>query len=113
MPNGSRAQCEILLERRPDELSVMPGLWELPELRDIEVPESDLLMTVRHAIMSVNHLVRIRNVRERDINRLTSRRGERRWVGSEDAAAMALTGLSRKALIRAKLLNDKEFTRRK
>ena len=95
--NGRRKQAqEVLLERRPDDLTVMPGLWELPALLEADVPEPELRMTVRHAIMQVNYLVRIRNVAEKDLDRLTQQRGERRWVLLEVAATMPLTGLTRK-----------------
>jgi A/G-specific adenine glycosylase len=98
---GSR---EVLLEQRPAELTVMPGLWELPLLRDPAVPEQDLRMTVRHAIMQVNYYVRIRTVFEDDVPALAVLGGRRRWVPLAEAAGMALTGLARKVLSRAHLL---------
>jgi hypothetical protein len=82
----------------------MPGLWELPTLRDVNVPEEDLRMTVRHAIMQVNYTVRIRTVREGDVELLTVAGGERQWVALDETAGMALTGLARKVLTRAGLL---------
>src|ERR1035438_1164143 len=42
---------EVLLEQRPDSKTVMPGMWQLPVLREVAMPESELRMTVRHAIM--------------------------------------------------------------
>ena len=57
-------------------------------------------MTVRHAIMQVNYYVRIRTVFEDDVDALTVRGGERRWVPLDEAAGMALTGLARKVLSR-------------
>jgi A/G-specific adenine glycosylase len=95
---------EVLLEQRPAELTVMPGLWELPLLRDPAVPEADLRMTVRHAIMKVNYYVRIRTVFEDDVQDLTVQGGVRRWVLLSEASGMALTGLARKVLSRARLL---------
>ena len=95
---------EVLLEQRPASLSVMPGLWELPALRDTAVPEKELRMVVRHAIMQVNYYVRIRTVFEDDMEALTVAGGERRWVSLGQAAGMALTGLARKVLARAHLL---------
>ena len=100
---GQRGR-EVLLEQRPPLLTVMPGLWELPALRDPAVPQQDLRMTVRHAIMQVNYYVRIRTVFEDDVDALTVAGGERRWVPLGDAAGMALTGLTRKVLTRARLL---------
>lgn len=98
---GSR---EVLLEQRPATMSVMPGLWELPALRDAAVPEHEVRMTVRHAIMRVNYYVRIRTVFEDDVDAMTVPGGTRRWVPLSEAATMALTGLARKVLTRAHLL---------
>ncbi len=95
---------EVLLEQRPATVSVMPGLWELPSLREAAVPENEVRMTVRHAIMQVNYYVRIRTVFEDDVDALTVAGGERRWVPLSEAANMALTGLARKVLTRAHLL---------
>jgi A/G-specific adenine glycosylase len=101
---SSHGDREVLLEQRSETLSVMPGLWELPLLRDSTVPEDELRMTVRHAIMQVNYYVRIRTVFEDDVSALTVPGGERRWVPLAEAAGMALTGLTRKVLTRARLL---------
>jgi A/G-specific adenine glycosylase len=98
------ANREVLLEQRPASQTVMPGLWELPALRDSAVPEEHLRMTVRHAIMHVNYYVRIRTVFEDDAEALTVAGGARRWVPLNTAAGMALTGLTRKVLARAHLL---------
>jgi A/G-specific adenine glycosylase len=95
---------EVLLEQRPDSLTVMPGLWELPALRDCAVPEEDLRMTVRHAIMQVNYYVRIRTVFEDDVEAMAVPGALRRWVPLGEAGRMALTGLARKVLTRAHLL---------
>jgi A/G-specific adenine glycosylase len=95
---------EVLLEQRPATVSVMPGMWELPSLRESAVPDNELRMTVRHAIMQVNYYVRIRTVFEDDVEALTTAGGPRRWVPLAEAAEMALTGLTRKVLTRARLL---------
>jgi A/G-specific adenine glycosylase len=95
---------EVLLEQRPAQVTVMPGLWELPGLRESNVPPQNLRMTVRHAIMRVNYYVRIRTVFEDDVETLTVKGGERKWVPLREAGEMALTGLARKVLKRAQLL---------
>ena len=95
---------EVLLEQRPATVSVMPGLWELPALREPAVPANEVRMTVRHAIMQVNYYVRIRTVFEDDVDALTVAGGKRRWVPLSEVAGMALTGLARKVLTRAHLL---------
>ena len=101
---AGRGSREVLLEKRPAALTVMPGLWELPALKEIEVPEDELRMTLRHAIMQVNYYVRIRTVFEDDAGTMTVVGGERLWVPLNKAADMALTGLARKVLTRAHLL---------
>jgi A/G-specific adenine glycosylase len=102
--------CEVLLDRRPDHLTVMPGLWELPALDSATVPETELRMTVRHSIMQVNYSVRIRSVGEKELDQLIAARGDRQWVPLAKAGAMPLTGLARKVLVRARLLAAKFAT---
>ena len=106
---SSRRGRQVLLEQRPASESVMPGLWQLPALRDAAVPENEVRMTVRHAIMQVNYYVRIRTVFEDDVDALTIAGGKRRWVPIADAPGMALTGLARKVLTRARLLPSVPF----
>jgi len=100
---GRAGSREVLLEQRPQTLSVMPGMWELPTLRDA-VPGNEVRMTVRHAIMQVNYYVRIRTVFEDDVDAMTVTGGVRRWIPLSEAAGLALTGLARKVLTRAHLL---------
>lgn len=102
--HAGQSNRQVLLEQRPSSLTVMPGLWELPRLIDSSVPENELRMTLRHAIMQVNYYVRVRTVFEDDIDELTVPGGERRWVSLGEAAGMALTGLTRKVLTRTHLL---------
>ena len=102
--HGDKTGREVLLEKRSPAHTVMPGMWELPALKDSAVPADELRMTVRHAIMQVNYYVRIRTVFEGDVEAMTAAGGERRWVPLSEAAGMALTGLARKVLTRAHLL---------
>lgn len=95
---------QVLLEQRPDSVTVMPGMWELPSLREATVPPEHVRMAVRHAIMQVNYYVNVRVVAESDLAALTSKGGKRRWVPVEELAGLALTGLARKVLSRSHLL---------
>ena len=95
---------EVLLEQRTAEATVMPGMWELPSLRNCDVPANEVRMTLRHAIMRVNYYVRIRTVVEGEVKAMTVKGGRRRWVPLQEASGMALTGLTRKVLARAHLL---------
>jgi A/G-specific adenine glycosylase len=101
---ADQPNCEVLLEQRPASLSVMPGLWELPTLTQTDVPDKELCMTLRHAIMQINYTVHIRTVREADVEAMTLLGGQRRWVSLDEAATMALTGLARKVLKRDHLM---------
>jgi A/G-specific adenine glycosylase len=101
---SGKASREVLLEQRPAALTVMPSLWELPALLDPAVPDDEVRLTLRHAIMQVSYYVRIRTVLEDDLERMTVAGGERRWVPLAQAARMPLTGLTRKVLARAHLL---------
>jgi A/G-specific adenine glycosylase len=95
---------EVLLEQRPATVSVMTGMWELPQLAEADVPQDEMRMTLRHAIMQTNYYVRIRTVFEDDVARLTVAGGKRKWVPLSEATEMALTGLARKVLTRTHLL---------
>ena len=92
---------EVLLQQRGEEQTVMPGMWELPALRDPVVAGADLRLAVRHAIMQVNYYVRIRTVFEEDAEQLTVPSDRRRWVRLYDLETLPLTGLTRKVLLRA------------
>lgn len=95
---------EVLLEQRAATQTVMPGMWELPLLKEKQVPDSDLRMAVRHAIMQVNYYVRIRTVFEDDVPAMTVEGNGRRWVPLPELPKLALTGLARKVLTRAHML---------
>jgi A/G-specific adenine glycosylase len=102
--NGNADERKVLLVQRPSSMSVMPGLWELPALRNPAIEAEFLRMTVRHAIMNVNYIVRIRDVGEPQMKALAENGGEQRWVPLHEAARMPLTGLARKVLSRAHLI---------
>ena len=93
---SANESAEVLLEQRPEHVSVMAGIWELPSLR--EIPQKHVRMTVRHAIMNVNYVVRVREVGEKELGELAVAGGERRWVPLREAGGMALTGLARKVI---------------
>jgi len=95
---------QILLEQRPASDSVMASMWQLPFLREAHVPERELSMTVRHAIMQTNYAVHVRSLSEDKLDLLADQDSRRRWVSSIEAGKMALTGLARKVLTRADLL---------
>ncbi len=97
------ANREVLLQQRGANETVMPGMWELPSLRSMEVPGTALRMTLKHAIMQVNYSVRIRTVFEEDVEEFTVSSTGRRWVALHSLDTLPLTGLARKVLRRAHL----------
>jgi len=94
----SKAGARVLLEQRAATHTVM---WELPACGDEDVAGQEPLMTVRHAIMQVNYIVRVYAT---PTAHATGRARDRirRWVSLEEAERMALTGLARKILARAR-----------
>jgi A/G-specific adenine glycosylase len=94
---------EVLLERRSDEQTVMPGMWELPPLLDAEVTAADTILGLRHAIMQVNYRVAVRPVSEQELAVLAGPSSFRRWVSVAEISNLPLTGLARKTLLRLKL----------
>ena len=103
--DGRNAQTlpEVLLFQRPAAETVMPGLWELPVLREIHIPEARVRLTVRHAIMQVNYRVRVRRILEDEVDALTLTSGQQNWVRVCDLDTLPLTGLARKVLLRSRL----------
>ncbi len=95
--------AQILLEQRPAAVSVMPGLWELPAMRDPDGCDP-VVITVRHAIMNVNYVISVHEVDEEHLDGATIDGGDRRWVPLREAGGMALTGLTRKVLTRLRML---------
>ncbi|TCK72646.1 A/G-specific adenine glycosylase [Acidipila rosea] len=98
-------RTELLLERRPEDASLMAGMWELPQIP--EHPEGAggklPLLSLRHAITNTNYYA---NFFETQATELTGEGGsgtERRWVTQNELPDMPLTGLARKALKRLKL----------
>ena len=54
------AGTEVLLEQRAAANTVMPGMWELPAIAAGEsTTDLEERLTVRHAIMQVNYMVRV------------------------------------------------------
>ncbi|HVO64028.1 MAG TPA: A/G-specific adenine glycosylase [Terriglobales bacterium] len=80
----------VLLRRRPAKSSLMPGLWELPEMRE---PRGHTIssFTVRHSITVTDYLVRVCQNSHSDV-------AGGRWILQSRLAKLPLTGLTRKIL---------------
>lgn len=88
----SRDSRVVLVQRAPN-ASLMPGMWELPE---IEAPgdHAKPAFTVKHSITTTDYTVRVWNVAS-----IETASGE--WIPISRLGRLPLTGLSRKILRRA------------
>jgi len=96
----ARRNHSVLLVQRPRDASLMPGMWELPELnvkRARRETGSSPLFTLRHSITVTDYTVRIWNK--------DAQNGSQRWVPITRLPKLALTGLARKILRKAELLS--------
>jgi A/G-specific adenine glycosylase len=88
--NGS-----IFLVQRSKASTLMPGMWELPEMAANETTAAWL--TVRHSITVTDYVVRVlRGTPPKNLNG--------RWVRKSRVTALPLTGLARKILRVAKII---------
>jgi A/G-specific adenine glycosylase len=87
---------DVLLVQRPQDASLMAGMWELPEI-PIPVEESKPVFSVRHSITVTDYTVRVWQVSCPD-----EAAGVR--VAISRLPRMALTGLARKILRRTESL---------
>jgi A/G-specific adenine glycosylase len=93
-PNGRSK--EVFLKKRPKNASLMPGMWELPEVLHPEAHEKPAF-TLRHSITVTDYAVLVWR------NPLSNHRdGE--WFPLRRLPKIALTGLALKILRKAKLL---------
>ena len=95
---------EVLLVRRPAEVSLMPGMYELPPLPEEVVEGREPALRVRHAITSTNYYVRIfaeSGLQDRTLRDAVPLAEEAlRWVRQKQLMDLPLTGLTRKVLQR-------------
>ena len=102
---------EVLLERRSEEASLMPGMLELPPLPLDAVEGREPMLTARHSITNTNYYVSVY---------MESSQGEGvatlqaaipasaealAWYGVRTLGSLPLTGLARKVLKRVDLLS--------
>jgi A/G-specific adenine glycosylase len=85
----------FLVQRRSDE-SLMPGMWELPELPSAE-SGANALLSLRHSITVTDYAVQVFAIAKtaNDVGR---------WVPTSRLTSLPLTGLARKILLRAQIL---------
>jgi len=91
-----RRDGEVFLIRRPLDASLMPGMWELPELPNTKGAGSPSF-TLRHSITVTDYTVRVWHA--------TAPSGvEGKWIPLKRVGQVALTGLAQKILRKAEVL---------
>ena len=91
-----RRNGEVFLVQRARDASLMPGMWELPELASTNVAGKPLF-SLRHSITITDYTVRVWQSTAPE-----SVRGK--WIPAERLRKVALTGLARKILRKAEIL---------
>src|SRR5207248_7230217 len=87
---------KIALVQRPGDARLMAGMWELPPAKS---PDGKELMRLKHSITHSDYRVTVFS--------RTAAKADVRWVSVSRLGGLALTGLARKILQRAGLLNIK------
>lgn len=85
----------ILLVQRPANEQLMPGMWELPQVTPRASDEQ--LFSVRHSITVTDYKVRV----------VSSNGAKGTWIRRERLHKLALTGLTKKILRRAGIIQNK------
>jgi A/G-specific adenine glycosylase len=89
-------KSSVFLVQRPKTASLMPGMWELPEI-PVSSARGDAGLTVRHSITVTDYTVRVM----RGPAMLDS---GGRWVAKTRVPRLPLTGLARKILRQAQVI---------
>ena len=98
---------QVLLEQRPASASLMPGMWELPEVALQNTDRAEI--TLRHAITVTNYRVHVLSLSQAEAeHRWAARRYPRKWAKPSDLVTLPLTGLARKVLQRLQLMPARE-----
>jgi A/G-specific adenine glycosylase len=96
---------QVLLQRRPLSASLMAGMWELPEVAMQPGDHHRVEITLRHAITVTNYRVCVLRFSEEEATgRWSAQEHPRQWAKSSELAAMPLTGLARKVLLRLHIM---------
>lgn len=86
----------VFLTRRPEDATLMPGMWELPEITDVN-GSVEVWLTLRHSITVTDYVVRV-------VRTAAPEGADGRWVPESRIATLPLTGLTRKILLAAKII---------
>ena len=93
----ARRNRSVFLVQRPPEASLMPSMWELPEIPNPAEVAGEPTFTLRHSITVTDYTVRVREgPLPEDL--------PGKWVARSRLNSMALTGLARKILRAARVI---------
>jgi A/G-specific adenine glycosylase len=96
---------QVLLYQRPLSASLMPGMWELPEVEMREDDHDRVELTLRHAITVTNYRVHVLRFTEHEATRRwPKQKTPQQWTESSELGALPLTGLTRKVLRRLQII---------
>ncbi|HVJ08910.1 MAG TPA: A/G-specific adenine glycosylase [Acidisarcina sp.] len=94
----------VLLHQRPLQGTVMPGMWELPEIDSHALDAKSAELIVRHAIMQTTYIVHVHAMGADGLARHRKNERAEQWVLPEALSLLPLTGLARKVLRRVGLM---------
>ncbi len=102
---------EVLLEQRAEDVSLMPGMYELPPLPQDAVQGREPMLRVRHSITNTNYYVQVFAARDRGDRGLRravpAAKGDLHWVRTSRLGSLPLTGLAKKVLQRLDVMQVK------
>jgi A/G-specific adenine glycosylase len=91
-----RRRGSVFLVKRAETASLMPGMWELPEITGAN-DEAEACLTLRHSITVTDYSVRVMRSAVTDGT-------AGRWVPKSRLSTLPLTGLARKILRAVKVI---------
>ena len=103
----SGTMTEVMLQRRPENASLMAGMYELPPLPIDAVDGLEPILRLRHAITTTNFYVSIFNEVAGLRHAIVASRNDLSWVRTGKLPEIALTGLARKVLRRLGVIEMK------
>ncbi|HET9838769.1 MAG TPA: A/G-specific adenine glycosylase [Candidatus Angelobacter sp.] len=86
-----RRAGRVLLHRRPEDSSLMPGMWELPLIAPAAQTKTAPLLKLRHSITTTDYTIFVHAANAGNAN-------EGKWLTFASAKRLPLTGLARKIL---------------
>jgi len=89
----------LFLRQRPQTVSVMPGMWELPEIKQPKNTKRTPLLQLRHSITNTDYSVHVfqENITQRTSSPHRDNKNGR-WVPLPSIKELPLTGLTNKIL---------------